>query len=273
MINAIQLQNENGESLYIPWQDLGTGYFVKEITGLDPVKANLAMSNYGSVDGAQYQYSRRDPRNIVIRLGFAPDWVTNTVESLRQGLYALFLPKAFVKFRAVLSSGLLLDVDGRIESFETPLFTDDPEVTISIMCPQPDFQEKDHEIVSGNTVTDSTMSNITYEGTVESGIKLTLFPNRTLTEFDIYHQSPSAALSTIEFAFSLLSGDVLEISTVSGNKGAWLTRTGNRASVLYGVSPTSQYFRLARGLNKLRVVAAGAAIPYEIDYVNKYGGI
>jgi hypothetical protein len=97
--------------------------------------------------------------------------------------------------------------------------------------------------------------------------------NRALSAFTIYHDPPDGTLRQMDFAASLISGDVLTVSTISGNKYANLLRSGVTSSVLYGVSPQSAGPVLQPGDNYIRVYATGAAIPWNIKYTNRYGGL
>jgi hypothetical protein len=75
------------------------------------------------------------------------------------------------------------------------------------------------------------------------------------------------------FAEPLIAGDVLTISTVSGNKHATLTRAGSDSSLLFGVAPDASWINLFPGPNYIRVYTEGAAIPYTITYTSKVGGL
>jgi len=77
----------------------------------------------------------------------------------------------------------------------------------------------------------------------------------------------------LEFKEPVLLGDMLVISTISGDKGATLTRAGSIKSVLYGITPVSNWINLFPGTNHIRVHADGAAIPFSIDYTTKLGGL
>jgi hypothetical protein len=77
----------------------------------------------------------------------------------------------------------------------------------------------------------------------------------------------------MDFAGSLVSGDVLTISTVSGNKYVTLKRASVVSSLLYGISPTSKWLEFLPGDNYIRVYATGATIPYTITYTKRYGGL
>ena len=97
--------------------------------------------------------------------------------------------------------------------------------------------------------------------------------NRTIGEFIIHNRLPNGETPSMEFVAPLLAGDVLKISSESGNKYATLTRTGSDVPILYGVSPVATWLNLWPGDNNIRVQATGAAIPFTITYTAKYGGL
>jgi hypothetical protein len=171
-----------------------------------------------------------------------------------------------------MDDGLTVSIAGVVESFETTLFAQEPSVTISVICYDPDFYVP-AETVPGNTTESSAVTYLTYDGEVETGFVFTLNVNRTLSEVTIYNTTPNEGVRSLDFTGSLVAGDVLTISTVTGSKGATLTHLGASSSVLYGVSPQSTWVDLKPGSNQIRIYAVGAAIPYTIEYSTKYGGL
>lgn len=272
MLTLLEVRSQGG-ILGLSLMDPELGYDVQDIQGLDPVKATLVSSSFAQQDGAQYQSSRRETRNILLRLGFNPDYAIDDVRALRTRLYPFFMPKTPVSLRFFMDDDLTVDIPGVVESFESAMFSQEPVVDISVMCFDPDFIEPDPVVVAGSTTAGSTVSTLNYTGTVEAGIQFQLNVNRTLTEFTIYHQAPDGSLRSMDFQGSLVSGDVVVINTVSGNKYAELTRSGTTSSILYGISPQSNWLELDTGANGIRVYAEGAAIPYTITYTRRYGGL
>lgn len=274
MLTLVEVRNIAGTLLSLQLDDVSDGFVVQNIRGLDPVKATLISSDYAQQDGAQYHSARRDMRNIVITMGLEPqNPFTATVKSLRTQLYSFFMPKSLVELRFIDSGGLTVTISGRVESFETPLFAEESVVNISILCFDPDFQELTSETVTGDTVSDTTETLVTYDGTVETGLIFVLNVDRTEDAFTIYHRAPSGVITSMDFAGSLLADDVLTINTITGTKGAVLTRTAVDSSVLYGVSAQSTWIELQPGENYIRVYATGDPIPWEITYTNRYGGL
>ena len=273
MLTLVEVRTSHGDLLGMPLGDVSNGFSVEEIEGLDPVKATLVSSSFAKMDGEQYQSSRRETRNIKLKLGLEPDYLTNSVRDLRKRLYLFFMPKSLVNLKFYMSSGLIVDIVGRVESFETPLFAKEPAVDISIVCFDPDFISPTLGSLSGMSTATMTETLIQYDGTVESGISMVMPVNRTLSALTIYHRPSDGTLRLLDFSAPLVAGDSLKINTVAGNKSVTRTRTGTLSSVLYGVSPQSSWIELLPGDNYIRVYAVGAEIPFTIEYKNRYGGL
>lgn len=274
MITKVEIYTAQGGELVLPFDDVTSGYIVKEIGGLDPVKATIVSSSFALIDGSQYQNSRRENRNILMKLGLSPDFVTTTVASLRTNLYRYLMPKSMITMRFFVDNVQFADVSGRVESLESVLFSKDPELNISIICFDPDFISPSNLAVNDNTVSNTTERSIQYNGTVEAGFNFRLDVDRDINEFVLYNTVPGGESYAFQFGnVALEDGDVLNISTVPGNKFARLTRSGTVTSVLYGVSPTSSWFPLLPGVNLFRAYAEGAPIPYTITYQPRYGGL
>jgi hypothetical protein len=271
MLYKVEVTNNRGSSLELPLADFSLGYIVEEITGLDPVKATIVTSGYAQQDGVQYQSSKREGRNLVFQLKYEPTLSSRTVKQLRKVLYDFFMPKTPVTLNFYDDEEETVEILGRVESFDSPLFAEEPKGTISIICPLPDFYDPTSTIVSNSTVSDSTEFVVDYDGSTETGVEFKMMVNRTLSDFIIYHRRPDNSQMALEFDGSLLAGDVLTINTNQGLKGAILTRAGSDSSVLYWI--TTSWIEMTPGPNRFRVYAEGAAVPFTIEYATKYGGL
>lgn len=274
MITLIEARTLQGTLLGLPLDDISNGYSVQKVTGLDPVKATIVSSAYATADGEQYQSSRREKRNIVLTLGLEPDYIETSVRGLRKELYGFFQPKSYVSLRFYDDDGLTVNISGRVESFDSDLFTDEPSVDISILCFDPDFVSNSSVTLSGSTVNSSSNSLIQYDGDIETGFTLTLNVNQSLTEFTIYNTGEDGITRSLDIQASLVSGDVVTISTVSGAKSVKLTRSGVTTSLLYGMTTQSDWVEFYPGDNHFRVyITSGTAIPYSVTYTERYGGL
>lgn len=272
MLTKVDITSELGQTMTLNLTDVVDGFAIEDITGLGPVKAALSGSSFAGFDGGDYQSSRRDNRNIVLKIGLEPNFVTNTVRSLRDQLYSFFMTESRVLMRFYFDDDMY-DIVGYVETCEPNHFSDEPQVVISILCFKPDFLDSDTSSVSGNTVSTATEFVVTYPGTSPTGFVFTLNVNRTLTQFTIYNRTGDAITRSMDFAANLVAGDVLTISTVPGDKYAKLLRASVESSVIYGVSPQATWLQLLKGANNMRVYATGAAIPFTMTYVSRYGGL
>src|SRR5437868_144697 len=93
LLKALAVTNSRGSVLSLPLEDPSEGYIVREIKGLDPVKATLVSSSFANNDGEQFHSARRESRNIVVTLDLEPDYAVRGVKELRDQLLNFFMPK------------------------------------------------------------------------------------------------------------------------------------------------------------------------------------
>jgi hypothetical protein len=273
VLNRFDVTNRQGSVLTFVMEESDSGYQVADIEGLQPVKAQLVSTGYANTDGEQFQTAKRGPRNIVIKLDFDPDFTTKDYTALRNDLYSYFMPKSQINMRFYMDTGLYVDIVGHIEDIESPIFAQDPDATISIMCFQPDFVDARIVIIESGTVDDTTSLPINYPGTVETGIVVTLNVNRALPAFTIYNTDAAGRLTQLDFSGALEDGDQLVVSSLRGAKGITLIRDSISSSYLFGRSAQSSWIEFSQGLNQFRVYAPGDPVPYELEYVVRYGGL
>jgi len=279
LISKLEVRTAQGVLLNLPLDSVFGGLYVTEIEGLDPVKATLVSSSFAQLDGAQYHSSRRDPRSLKIKLGMEPDFTKDNFQDLRNRMYGFFMPKTQVSLRFYVVTGpsvldnYYVDILARVEEFVSPLFVQDPTIEISTLCFDPDFINPVPVVVSGSSTSDLTETALIYGGTVETGLVFTLKPARSVSAFTVYHRPPDGTLRMMDFSNALIAGDLLKISTSVGSKFVTRSRAGFDTSLLYGLSPQSDWLELQPGTNNLRIYAEGAAIPYTIEYKTKLGGL
>ena len=149
---------------------------IRNIDGLGPVKASINTAPFGAIDGEAYRGSSMGKRNIVISFGLNPNWSDETVGSLRQSLYDFFMPKMSTRLRLYSDELPTCDISGYVESCEPNIFSKDPDVQVSIICPDPDFVDIELSTAEGiiGTPEEAVATEIEYIGTRPTGVKLTL---------------------------------------------------------------------------------------------------
>jgi hypothetical protein len=152
---------------------------IRGIDGLGPVKADTSTTAFAVYRGEFFQGIHTGKRNIVLTLGFNAGVSADSPSALREILYQWFMPENNVELRFVTDERPLVFIYGLVESFEPNIFSQDPEMQISILCPNPDFIAVDGTTIEG--VTGSGATTIDYAGSISSG-------------FDLHITSPSGAV-------------------------------------------------------------------------------
>jgi hypothetical protein len=145
---------------------------IRNVDGLGPVKSDITTTPSGVSRGETFQGSATGKRNIVLTLGLNPDWSTQTMSSLRQLLYAYLMPEQWCKIRINSDELPTTDIEGYVESFEPNMFSQDPEIQVSIINPKPDFIEIDATIFKGTVDDGSNQHVIDYGGTISAGFEV-----------------------------------------------------------------------------------------------------
>lgn len=278
----MEVTTSQGDLLTLQLGDTSTGLNLTDVAGLDPVKATLTSQNFATQPGAQFMNAQLPPRNITANVAFDPDPSTQTVKSLRDYLETIFdvASQVDMKFYVDDTDDTTEDgyhISGIVESCESPPFSssnDIPSADISIMCYEPDFVDPVPVTITTMTTADTDPTPIAYLGKVRpTGVVVTVSVNRAISEFTISYTDPSGAVWNMDFAASLLTGDVVTISTETGNKYANLLRAGVTSSILYAIPPQTTWFNLTRGNGSLRVYTAGAAMPVSVSYSKRFGSL
>lgn len=274
MLTAVKITNAVGDFLVLSVLDNSNGYTIREITGLDPVNATLTTSSLAQVDGAQFQNARRDIRNIVIKIGLDPNYSDQTVASLRTNLYNYLMPKENVTLEFAIDGSYNYVCTGQVENFENAMFSADPEVDISIICYDPDFYHTSETEVDIETVDGTVETPIEYAGTSETGFIFTMTLAEDLDEgFALYNTPPANAYQGLVIETALLTGDVITVNTIQGQKAITLTRGAIETSLLYALQTGYIWLFFHKGTNYFRAYVDGDSISGVITYTAKYGGI
>jgi hypothetical protein len=272
MLTMVTVDGPRG-TLYLPLTDASAGYVVKDIQGLDPVKATMTSSTLATMDGAIFQNVRRETRNITMTIGLESDYVTNTVAGLRTNLYAYLMPKGIVTFSVYdRPGGVFARTVAVVESVDNNMFTSDPEINISLICFDPDLYAPDVTVLQSTSDPNGDLTMIDYPGTSDTGITLDITVPVVSGEVRIVNTRPDAVTQIFRVAGNFTVGDQLTIDTNPGSKKVRIKRAGVDMSGLYLLDKTSNWISLQEGVNQFAVFFNGAPTPYTVRYIVKYGG-
>lgn len=254
MIESITVTNFKGESLLIELSNpSGSGLAVIGITGLGPVKADINTVSHATRNGSQFSSARVDNRNIVFRFLFMPS-DGDTIEDVRQRTYQYFPVMSEVAL--VFKTGSRnARIKGYVEANEPDIFSERETTQISIICTDPYFYDNSTKqqiaflekrgmfsfpfFNSGNVkeikmgeIYKMTVKSLTYNGDAPTGIIMTLsFFGEVRGKIFICNKTTGQTLtldtSQLVPVNRLGNGDVIEISTLPGEKYARLIKNGS----------------------------------------------
>jgi len=251
---------------------------VRNISGLDPVKASVNTSPYGSVDGASYVGSSLTNRNIVLTLHPNPDYDNWTFESLRRLIYAYFMPKRPTKLVFYSDDMIPVAISGIVEGVTVNMFSKDPELQVSIICPDPYFTALEATVITGQTVRPGgDVVVVDYGGTIEAGInvKVTAVTAPNPTGITVQIGDPPitsfGVVATVDPAtyFELSSIPMRKFVQNVGVGSGVITNLLSKVSIQEG----SAWPTLQPGENEFRVVTDQGAQDWELTYFERFGGL
>lgn len=140
---------------------------ITEFTGSNPIKADLFSQSIYNRDGALFQSSKGQVRNIVLSV-----YVFKDVEAWREKLVNLFLTGEWVEL-AFKHNNITRTIKGVVESFSVNIFGEHTKAKqihqISILCYEPYFAGEQLKYNLANNVID-----IPYSGTAEAGFAINI---------------------------------------------------------------------------------------------------
>ena len=250
---------------------------VRNITGLNPVKAAVNTSPYGSVDGTSYTGGSVLSRNIVLTLHPNPDWDTWTYESLRRLLYSYFMPKRATRLVFYSDDMIPVEISGIVESVEVNMFTKDPELLVSIICPDPYFASLEPTVLTGQSVrSGGEVTVIEYNGTMDSGIHIQV-TSSYVTPFPtaIGIQLGDPLITYFNVAAGTNEQKYFEMSSLPMRKFVQNVTIGSGVitNLLDKVQIGSSWPVFQPGENEFLVITDQGTQDWELSYFERFGGL
>ena len=136
-IKSITVTNHNGETLKLDcFRPAASGLYITDLHGLGAPDANVNMTDYAVIDGALYNSSRAQKRNITMTIQpLKPNFEANRLK-----VYALFPVKKKVRL-LIETHTRLCYIDGYVETCDANVYSTRGQVAVSILCPDPYFRE------------------------------------------------------------------------------------------------------------------------------------
>lgn len=281
MIYSFAITNYLGDRVKL---ELGkpevSGFLIKSVTGLGPVKANVNTTEVVTNDGSMFNSARLSQRNIVFQLAFVDTVYGETIEDIRQKSYKYFPAKKSVEI-VIETDNRYVKIKGYVESNEPDIFSSQEGTQISIICPDPYFYSAGED---GNNVTDfytidpmfefpfsnesltdpllifgeiqiKTEGVITYYGDSEIGVVIYIHAIGPATNINIYNTETREVMMINTTKLEKLTGkglvasDDIVINTTKGEKSITLIREGTSYNILNCLDKNTDWFTLSKGDN------------------------
>lgn len=281
----LKIENSKGEIFELTRDS--ANYYIIGVQGLTRPATAVNSSTGGTVDGAFYNSSRVEQRNIVIDIVINGD-----IEANRQRLYQIFpmKTKCTVYFT---NANRNVQIDGYVEVLEGDLFVQREQIQISIICPRPYFEDletlytelsrivrkfefpfsiEENEPIPFSEIVDYPLCTINNGGDVASGCIMTVTFTANVTGLTIYN---STSQTFIGFNYIFAAGDTLTINTNTGQLSAIVTRSGQNVNILNYLTEGSTWFKLSPGDNNFTYSTSigGEAVRIVFATTNLYGGV
>lgn len=255
-----KIENKNGEVYVLTGVE--PVYQVIDIVGLNPPNAQVNTTGSAGQDGAVFNSSKLQTREIVLAVK-----INGEVEKNRLNLYNYFRTKEWCRFYYSNDSRDVY-IDGYVQSVECGLFSNSEQAQISILCPMPYFQAME-EIIDDLSSTVSAFvfpfsinvgepiafSLLSVDSTAivmnasesETGLEIQVDIENTVSEITIQNVQTGEAL-TVDYSF--VADDRLLINTNRGSKSIRLIRDGVTSNLFSALKKGSVFFQLQAGENE-----------------------
>lgn len=253
------VENERGEQLELTHNE---NYDVVEIIGLNPPTAAINTANVAGYDGARFNSSRVEQRNIVITLN-----IRYPIEANRLALYKYFRVKRYIKIYYKNGSRDVY-IEGYVESFENNLFGMTQQPQISIICPNPFWKSIKETYVdfsnlsalfefpfsiSSSGIEFSRINKVTTAyinaGDVETGAIIRFYATSNQILNPIFYNRTTGKYFGLNF--DMHEGDVIIINSQQGEKSAALLRNGQTTNILSSRQSGSSWITFEPGENEI----------------------
>lgn len=263
----IKCINEDGLEIVITEDDFGP-FLLTEAEGLYDVENTVYISENSMIDGGVYQGSVAKPRNIVLHVTDTEDYPEN-----RDLLNQIFKKAAVGTLKFKEADQDVRQIEYYVESMTSTGKDAYREHDISLICPDPYFYDVDgsaedlaswiasfefeFESVEGTGFEFGYKSNELIK-TIQNdiaedniGVTITITFGGAVTNPTITHIETGDYI-TLGYSgkpFEAVAGDIVTITTATGNKHVTLTRDGVTSEINHYLTEDSVFIQLMRGSN------------------------
>ena len=304
MIKSVTITNHLDESIKLDlFNPEESGFIIKNIEGLGPVKANINFKELATNDGAIDNSARLSSRNIVMSLQFME---SPTIEETRLKSYKYFPIKRNIKF-LIETDSRICETIGRVETNVPTIFSNAEGCQISILCSNPYFysagengtnqtifygteplfefpfsnESLTEDLIEFGSIENRTEGTIYYDGDAEIGITIQIHAVGEAGGLVIYNTKTREIMRINDDKLKSLmgsgiqAGDEITITTSRGEKGIYMLRSGVTTNILNSLEKPIKWFQLSKGDNTFAYTASAGLTNLQFRIENKviYEGV
>ena len=304
MIKSVTITNHLGESIKLDlFNPEESGFIIKSIEGLGPVKANINFKELATNDGSIDNSARLSSRNIVMSLQFME---SPTIEETRLKSYKYFPIKRNIKF-LIETDSRICETIGRVETNVPTIFSNAEGCQISILCSNPYFysagengtnqtifygteplfefpfsnESLTEDLIEFGSIENRTEGTIYYDGDAEIGITIQIHAVGEAEGLVIYNTKTREIMRINDDKLKSLmgsgiqAGDEITITTSRGEKGIYMLRSGVTTNILNSLEKPIKWFQLSKGDNTFAYTASAGLTNLQFRIENKviYEGV
>ena len=277
---TLEIENTKGTRLELTNNE--DDFQVTNIEGLNPPNANINTSNYANSDGSSFNSSKIENRQIVITISLNGD-----IERNRLLLYKYFKNKEWCKIYYKTESRNVF-IEGYVQTFEVPQFTQKQVAQIAILCPDPYFKDLDEIVTSISKVIKrftfpfaininepipfsdldiEKVTNVINDSESDTGLIINVTFLGTVNKLEIRNTDTGKNL-IIEYQFE--ENDKLVINCNKGKKSVTLTREAVEYNLIPQIKGKPTFFQLGIGDNHYSFLADDGENDMLVDIRFKY---
>ena len=253
------VENENGEQLELT---NNRNFDILDVSGTNPPVASINTVDVAGFDGSRFNSSRVQQRNIVLVLN-----IHHPIEANRLMLYSFFKTKRKVRLYYK-NSHRNVYIDGYVESFENNPWTQLQQPQISIICPNPFWQELADTFIRfsdsiplfsfpfsipSSGIPFSELQQATElsvdVGEIETGGIIQFYATADHVVNPVFYNTTTNQQFGV--AVDMMQNDLLTINTNQGEKSVTLLHNGVKTNLLADRLPGSEWITFKPGVNVL----------------------
>ena len=279
----ITYTNAQGQSC---WINDDVSFSLIGLTGFQPPKANIQLGSLPGVDGSLILHSKVEQRNIVLTLQILSDG-----ENQRRKLNSIFKVNQSGHLHVQLSQQHVT-IQAWVESCDTLAMNWPLRVMISLICPQPYFEDVQWRQLELASITPQFQFPLNLSSSGQSmGVLMLSTPVNAYNPGDIEIgficrfecitpvENPKLVNlvtgESIQLNIVMQAGQVIEINTEIGQKRIELHSGNDRLNIFNTLKLGSSFFRLKEKDNMILATSdlGSSGLMTEILYRPQYSGV